>query len=66
MIIKFANERYQIEVSRGESVKSLKYKIYEKLNIRPEAQRLTCQGYPLVDEQVLQEESIICLVLQMS
>ena len=63
MILKFKNERYQFDGIS--TVKSLKYKIFDKLNIRPEAQRLICQGYPLVDEQVIHEDSVIYLILQL-
>jgi len=41
------------------SIKRLKYLIYEKENILPKQQRLIFRGSPLLDDKLLSESNII-------
>ena len=63
--LKFGLNVYPFDVSKNESVLSFKYKISEKLNINIYSQRLIYQGYPLLNEQLLnlKENETIYLIL---
>ena len=70
IFIKTLENKYMITVNAEETVLSLKYKIENSLHIFVQQQRLIFQGYPLVDETILnklgvKENSVIQLVLCM-
>ena len=66
--LKFGINVYQFDVNNGESVISLKYKIYEKLKLNINSQRLLYYGFPLLNDQLLnvKENETINLILQLS
>ena len=66
--LKFGISVYQFDVNIGDSVSSLKYKIYEKLNLNVNSQRLIYLGFPLLNDQLLnvKENETINLILQLS
>lgn len=61
--------KFVLEVNQSDTVLLLKYKIEELKNIKVQSQRLLFQGYPLLDENILENReiknnSIIHLLLQ--
>jgi hypothetical protein len=45
-------------IESNNSIKSLKYLIYERENILPKQQRLIFRGSPLLDDKLLSESNI--------
>ena len=63
--------KFVLEVNPSDTILLVKYKIEELKNIQVQSQRLLFQGYPLLDENILQNReiqnnSVIHLLYQMS
>ena len=70
IFIKTLENKYMITIDAEDTVLSLKYQIENSLHINVKQQRLLFQGYPLVDETILnklgvKENSVIHLLLCM-
>lgn len=71
IIIKLIDgKKHSLDVNDNITVLLLKYIIYEKFNYHVESQRLIHDGYPLVDEFILQKSklsnNVIHLIFQMN
>ena len=56
--IKTLENKYQFQVNPENYIAHLKDKIYERLNIHPNQQRLIFNGSPMVIEYTLQQQGV--------